>query len=295
MIKSMTGFGSAQVQCDEWTLRAEMRSVNHKDLQLSLRLPDAFHLKEFELQKIIEKKVHRGHVYLLLTCRPTSDESKMLVDTERLKGYLAALKTVADSEGLPVQIELGSLLRLPGALRDVTTDGELRDQLWPYVVEATAAAVDSLLEMRRAEGANLWRNLHEVCATVQGLVGQIECEQGEAVTSYRDRLKERVERLLAGTDVQIEEASLAREVAFYADRSDVSEEVARLRSHLEQFKEALDGGEEPVGRKMEFLGQEMLREASTMAAKIPAGVPVRRVLELKNEIEKLREQVRNAE
>jgi uncharacterized protein (TIGR00255 family) len=149
--------------------------------------------------------------------------------------------------------------------------------------------------MRRAEGANLWRELHEVCASVGKLVDSIEREQAGLVAAYRDRLKERVDRLLAGTDVQVNEESLAREVALYADRSDVSEEIARLRSHLEQFREALDGNETPVGRRMEFLGQEMLREASTMAAKIPAGAQVRQVLDLKNEIERLREQVRNVE
>jgi len=291
----MTGFGSAEVQCDQWSLLAEARTVNHRDLQLSLRLPDAFHLREFDLQKVIEKKIRRGHLYLALTCRPAAEAGDVLIDEQTLKGYLSALKRLAEAEGMSLQVELGSLLRLPGALKDVTTDETLRDRLWPHVVEVTEAAVDDLVEMRRAEGANLWRELHEICASVNKLVDAIEREQAGLVAAYRDRMKERIARLLAGTDVQIDEESLAREVALFADRSDVSEEIARLRSHIEQFRQALDGDEIPVGRRMEFLGQEMLREASTMAAKIPAGAQVRQVLELKSEIERLREQVRNVE
>ncbi|MCK4374902.1 MAG: DUF1732 domain-containing protein, partial [Candidatus Brocadiae bacterium] len=122
-------------------------------------------------------------------------------------------------------------------------------------------------------------------------------QQGRAalMVTYRDRLRERVERLLEGTEVPVNEDSLAREVAFFADRSDVSEEIERLRSHLAQLREALESEDAPVGRKIEFLGQEMLREANTMAAKVPAGAQVRQVLELKSEIERLREQARNVE
>ena len=295
MIRSMTGFGTADVQCDQWTLRTEVRTVNHRDLQLSLRLPDAFHLREADLQKIIEKKIRRGHLYLALTCRPATDEAAMLVDHQRLAGYVAALRALAESEGLPLEVDLAELLRLPGALVDATTDVELRDTLWPHVVKAVAAATDALVEMREAEGANLRRQLDEIRRSIGTLVDTIEGERETVVVAYRDRLKERVTKLLAGTDVPVSEESLAREVAFYADRADVSEEIERLRSHLKQFGEALDADEGPVGRRMEFLGQEMLREASTMAAKVPGGVQVRQVLDLKSEIERLREQVRNVE
>jgi len=295
MIRSMTGFGIGEAHCDEWALRAEVRTVNHRDLQLSLRLPDAFHLKEYELQKLIEKEVHRGHLYLSLVCEPAA-EGEVLVDQQRLKAYVAALKGLAaDTQGVPVQVDLGSLLRLPGALRDVTTDAEMRDRLWPHVVAATERALEALVAMRRAEGAVLHAELHRLCSAVGELGAAIGHAQGALVAAYRDRLRERLAKLLDGTDVPLSEDLLAREVAVYADRSDVSEEIARLRSHLEQFAEALDGQEAPVGRKMEFLAQEMLREASTMAVKVASGPQVRQVLELKNEIERLRQQVRNVE
>lgn len=295
MISSMTGFGAAEVQCEQWTLRAEVRSVNHRDLRLSFRMPDVFQAKELELQKLIEAQVHRGHLHFVLTCQPRSEEGAVLVDEARLKGYVEALRSVAEAEGVPLQMDLSTLLRLPGALRDVSADSELGQELWPHVLEVAAAAVESLVEMRRAEGANLREQLGELCNAIEDWVSGVEGEQAAVVAAYQERLVERVERLLQGTDVPVNEESLAREVALFADRADVSEEIARLRSHLEQFRQALDGGKAPVGRKMEFLGQEMLREAGTMAAKVPAGPLVEQALELKNDVERLREQVRNVE
>jgi uncharacterized protein (TIGR00255 family) len=154
----------------------------------------------------------------------------------------------------------------------------------------------SLVEMRRAEGVNLHEQFKELTGSIGSLVDRIETEQGSFVPGYRDRLRERVARLLEGTGVEVKEDALAREVAVYADRSDVSEEIARLRSHLAQFAEALASEDaEPVGRKMEFLGQEMLRESGTIAAKVPAGPQVECVLSLKSHVDRLREQVRNVE
>jgi uncharacterized protein (TIGR00255 family) len=291
----MTGFGAAEARGEQWVLQAEARSVNHRDLRVSFRLPDAFQMKEFELQKIVEERIRRGHLYFSLVCRPLTGQSPMLVDQDRLKGYLAALRRVAEAEQMPLNVDLSVLLRLPGALRDATTDAELGEGLWPLVRQAAGEALDALVAMREAEGANLRGQLQELAGAIEGMVGEIEREQGAFVEAYRERLCERVAKLLQGTDVPVDEDSLAREVAFQADRSDVSEEIERLRSHLEQLREALDGEENPVGRKLEFLGQEMLREAGTIAAKAPAGPQVRLALELKSQVEKLREQVRNVE
>ena len=170
-----------------------------------------------------------------------------------------------------------------------------RDALWPHVVTSCEEALAQLLEMRRAEGANLAVHLEELCSCMSERVEAVEAAQDEALAAYRDRLAERLQRLLEGSDTPVSEDALARELAFYAERSDVSEEIARLRSHVAQLREALDGSGEPVGRRIEFLGQEMLREANTMAAKVPAGPHVAQVLELKGDIERLREQARNVE
>jgi uncharacterized protein (TIGR00255 family) len=150
--------------------------------------------------------------------------------------------------------------------------------------------------MRRAEGANLLEQFTSIAASLEELIDRIESAQSSFVEDYRDRLRRRVSRLLEDTTIVVEEDVLAREVALYADRSDVSEEIARLRSHLAQLGEALrSDAAAPVGRRMEFLGQEMLREAGTIAAKVPAGPQVEHVLELRSHVERLREQVRNVE
>ncbi len=296
MIRSMTGFGSAEARCGRWSIRVEARSVNQKDLRVSYRLPDSFRMKELELQKLIEPRIRRGHLYLTLECSPAGEESGVMLDERCLRGYVAAIKQVAESEGLPLEVDLAGVLRMPGVLVDVTTDEELREELWPAVARAVAEALDGLVAMRRAEGASLAAQLAELCEAVEGHVGDIEERQGDLVAEYRDRLRERLEKLLEGVDAPVSEETLARELAVYADRADVSEEVARLRSHAEQFRGALAADEQqPVGRKMDFLGQEMLREANTMAAKITAGLLVGRTLELKADIDRLREQARNVE
>ena len=295
MIRSMTGFGAAEVQLDQWTVQVELRSVNHRDMQVSFRLPDAFSLKEVELQKLVERHLHRGHIRFVLNARLKSGQTEVLVDAEQIEGYLHVLKGLAARQDVPAHLDLASLLRLPGVLRDVTTDEELRAQLWPSALEAAGAALEALVEMREAEGANLARQLRELCEAISECVAGIEAATADVTAAYRDRLEERVAKLLAGTGVPVNDDSLAREVAFFAERSDVSEEVARLRSHLDQFREALDGDEGAVGRRMEFLGQEMLREANTLAAKLPAGEQIRDAMELKGLVDRIREQVRNVE
>jgi uncharacterized protein (TIGR00255 family) len=295
MIRSMTGFGRAERASGEWVLRAEARSVNHKDLKISFRIPDAFRSGEIELQKQFEARVRRGHVNFALDCQPRTGESAVLVDTQRVAQYLSALKQVAAAQGVPFTVDLASVLRLPDTVRTMATDEELQRSLWPDVLAVSDAALDGLLRMREAEGANLRGQLEEICASVEGLVAGIEKHQAMFVVAYRDRLRERIARLLEGTDVQVDENSLAREVAYCADRCDISEELARLRSHVKQFRESLQADGEPVGRKMEFLGQEMLREAGTIGAKAPSAQQVPQVLELRTQIDRLREQVRNVE
>jgi uncharacterized protein (TIGR00255 family) len=292
----MTGFGSAEKQLDEWILRAEVRSVNHKELQISFRIPDVLKSRETALQKVMEKHVSRGHLYLWLSCEAVSDRVETLVDEERLAGYLRVLKRVADQADVPCRIDLAGMLRLPDMLAEASAEDDLTDELWPGVLDTVEAAMESLVEMRRAEGRNLADQLGELGDGINELVDRIEQEQDSFVPGYRDRLLERIDRLLQGTGVEVKEETIAREVAVYADRSDVSEEIARLRSHVSQFRDALDSEEtEPVGRKMEFLGQEMLRESGTIAAKVPAGPQVEFVLDLKSHVERLREQVRNVE
>lgn len=295
MIRSMTGFGTAETQCDQWVLRVDVRSVNRKDLHTSFRLPDSFYLKESELQKLVETKVNRGQVTLSLSCRPRTGGPSVFIDEDYVRRCISRLRSIAEAEGIPCQVDLASLLSLPGAMKDISRDEDLRQELWPHAMATAEAALDALVQMRQTEGEALSAHLSGLCSTIKAQVDAVEQAQSEFVTAYRDRLLERVNRLLEGTGVALDEDALAREVAVYADRCDVSEEIERMRSHLGQFREALQAEAEPVGRRMEFLGQEMLREAGTTAAKVPAGPQVAQVLELKSNVDRLREQVRNVE
>ncbi len=295
MIRSMTGFGSAERHCEQWTVRVECRSVNHKELQVTFRMPDAFRLKEIELRRLVEARMRRGHAYVVLTCQPRAGQSQSMVNEKAVRDYVEMLKGVAEAADIPFRMDLASLIRAPGVMKDMATDEDLRDDLWPDVLAACEQALDGLLEMRVTEGENLARQLRGLCDGMTARIDAVAGGLGDAVAEYRDRLAARLQRLLEGVDTPVSEEALARETAYYAERSDVSEEIERLRSHLAQMAEALDGGDEPVGRKMEFLGQEMLREANTMAAKIPAGELVAEVLELKGDVERLREQARNVE
>ncbi len=296
MIRSMTGFGSAECTHGEWILRAEVRSVNQKDLRVSFRIPEALRAREIELKKLVECRLSRGHVYVSVDCALRGGGSAALVDRGRLSTYLRELQELSEEQNVPLNVDLGGLLRLPDVLRSTASDEELQEQLWPGMVTVTQDAIQGVVAMREAEGASLAEQLTEICENIESIAGRISHEQGGFVAAYRRRLRERIERLLEGTDVGVDEDALAREVAHYADRCDVSEELARLRSHLAQFREALTNeDEEPVGRKMEFIGQEMHREAGTIGAKNPSDEQVPQVLELRTQIDRLREQVRNVE
>jgi len=295
MIRSMTGFGAAERQCGAWTLNVEVRCVNGRDLQVSFRLPESFYLRESELLKLVESHVRRGHVGFSLSVRPRGGEAARAVDEQAVLGWVRALKSLAEREGLEFRVDLAALLSLPGALSDAAPDENLRDGLWPDVLEVAGQALRALDEMRCAEGRNLRRQLEELCDAIESRLAAVEAARDGLVMAYRERLRERVNRLLEGSDVAVDDGALAREVAIYAERSDVSEEIERIRSHLEQFRDALRAEAGAVGRKLEFLGQELLREASTMAAKVPAGAAVAQVLELKGDVDRLREQVRNVE
>ncbi len=294
-IRSMTGFGAAERTWQKWTVRAEARSVNHAELKLSLSLPSMLRLKENELAKPVQEKVRRGHLYLVLTCTLAEEDVGMLVDKERLRGYMRLLKELACEEQVALHAEVGRLVSLPGIVSTDMLPPELRDALWQQVAATAMEAVDSLVQTREVEGRNLAAHLESVCAAIRRRTHSVESRLGDAVRECQKRLAARVEELLERSSARVDEDSLAREVAILAERSDVSEEIARMGSHLEQFEATLRSAGEPVGRKLEFIAQEMLREANTMAAKLPAGELVKEVIEIKTDVQRLREQTRNVE
>jgi len=295
MILSMTGYGAAEKASAEWSVRAEARSVNHSDLRVVVHLPEMLRLRESDLVNLVHARLARGHVTVDVRCNLAESALGMMVDRQRLRGYVNLAREIAHAEGAQLQVELGSVLALPGVMGADFLPDQVREGLWPLVVEVSVAALDGLAQMRRAEGQNLAVQIEAICQAILERTARLGERTEECLRASQARLVERVRRLLEGTGVVPDADALAREVAVLAERSDVSEELARINSHVQQFREAMGSAGEPVGKKLEFLVQEMLREANTMAAKLPSGELVREAVEVKTDVHRLREQVRNVE
>jgi uncharacterized protein (TIGR00255 family) len=287
---SMTGYGQAD---DGRGLVAEVRTVNHRHLDVACRLPRAWTALEAEVRAEVGRRVRRGRVELAVRLDPAAEGAGLHLDAAQAARYLAFARTLVEGEGLPVNpvLDLGALLALPGV---VVAEGPapapeaVRERLLTGVGRALEAAA----AMRRREGEALEREIRDRLALVRQAVARIEARRPVAVAEAGARLKERVAALCAETPV--DPARLAQEVAILAERSDVSEELARLASHLDQFEGAL-GAEEAVGRTLDFLLVELNREANTVGAKCQDPEIAAQVVFLKGEIEKVREQVQNVE
>ena len=293
MIRSMTGFGVADTHEEGYRLEARIRTVNSKDLKVSCNLPPALRLKEADLEKLVKNRLHRGRVFVEVDCEIDTQDIATLVDWDKLDTYVRIIRELAAEKGLNPDVDLASLLSISDAVREEPE--ELPDTLWDSLMDVCTEALDSLVDMREEEGANLRSQMEELCNSMQESLDRVEDAAPELVEKYRDRLRDRVEELMEGTELEEDSHSLAREVAIYADKCDVSEEIARMRSHLDQIREMLESADSPAGRKLDFLAQEMLRESDTMAAKIPGPEETQEVIDIKADVNRLREQIRNVE
>lgn len=297
MIRSMTGYGTAETIGEDWTLHVEVRSLNHGKLKVSPQLPENLRFKESDLIRLVKTTLSRGQVYLTVSCDIEEAAAAMLVDRDKLRGYLDAVQKVVAGENIPLQAEAGSLLNLPEVISSEGVPLQLRDQLWPDVLNATEMALDDLVEMRREEGKNLEKQIRDLLQSLDESNKRIKNNLQDCLLQYQDRLNERVKELIDGAEGNVEpdEEKLATELAGIAEHSDISEEITRMESHLKQFYTALDSEEEAVGQKLDFLVQEMQRETNTMSAKLPSSEMVELAVSMKGDVQKLREQVRNIE
>ncbi|MFP4027821.1 MAG: YicC/YloC family endoribonuclease [Candidatus Brocadiia bacterium] len=295
MIRSMTGYGASEYECDQWQIQVEVRSVNHDLLKVSPRLPDMLRLKESELNCLLREFIQRGHVYVKVNADISEQAMSMLVDKRKLSAYVRLARELSEEADVPLRLEVGSMLALPGIQNTETLPREVRDAMWEDVLDATRNAIKSLVEMRTTEGEKLSDQLSQLSQELQQETEAVKSRIDECLEKYQEKLVERVDQLLNGIDARPEEGILAREIAATAERGDISEEVARMESHLEQFDTALQNDESAVGKKLEFLVQEMLRETNTMASKIPCSELVEIAVEMKTNVNRLREQVRNIE
>jgi uncharacterized protein (TIGR00255 family) len=297
---SMTGYAQARGEQNGWGIRVSVKSVNHRFLDVKFRLPEGFDLYELRLRQIVREKLHRGHVDVNVNVQAGA-AAPVQVNRELLQAYLHAAEELRQQMHASAELDVVSLLRLPGVIGGLApplpeTDEE-QDQLGQALDACLREALTKLDEMRHAEGRHLAEELRTRLARIGEQTEKVRKLAITLTPAFARRLQSRLKELLDGTG--IEPARLAQEAALLAERSDISEELDRLRSHLQQFAKLLDGAGE-LGKKLDFLLQEMHREANTMLSKTP-GVETEALaitglsLEIRAEIEKLREQVQNIE
>jgi len=292
----MTGFGNARFRVDEWSFELEIRSVNHRHLDVRLRLPRPMMSLEPELRSRVQDRFARGKLDLVVVAPDGGAPAPRLeVDLAAARQYLAAGRALAESDGVAGELDAATLLSLPGVARlaePQISDVPLRER----TLAALDEALEALIAMRGSEGAALARDLSARLDRVAELALAIEQRSGEVRASAIERLRKRTRQLEAETGL-LDEARLHQEIAIAAERMDVTEEIVRLRSHLEQFRGLLDaaGPGKPVGRRLEFLLQELGRETNTIGSKASDAPIAHSVVELKTELERLREQVLNVE
>jgi len=288
MIRSMTGYGAAERTTDQVRVAAEVRTVNNRYFKATIRLPDGLGALEPRIEPILRGAITRGTVYVGVTVEPRGAAARVPINAEVLQAYRRDLETLAPG------VTDDALLALPGVV------GEAEGRLTgipdlPGLIEAVVGeAVENLNRMRETEGKATADDMAAIIDDIERRVSAVEARAPQIVQDYRNRLQERVQTLLDGVEVTPDDQTLVREVAFFAERSDINEELARLASHVRQFRDLL-GAPGPVGRRFEFISQEMVREANTIGSKANDPEISREVVEIKVGVDRLREQAQNVE
>ena len=291
-MNSMTGYGKGVAARDGRELTVELKSVNHRFLDVSMRLPRVLSCIEDPLRRVVAERLSRGHVDVFVNYRNTRSDAKTVrIDETLLSAYVSAARTANASLALSDDLTLSNVLRLPDVTEIVPAD-EDTDALIALSEEAASAALDALILMRKAEGERLMLALSDGVDHMDAYREEILLRAPFVAEEYREKLNERIESVL--NDTEIDRARLSTEIALFADRCCIDEELVRLKSHIAQFRAYLSASE-PVGRNMDFIVQEMNRECNTIGSKANDAALTDAVLRCKAEIEKLREQIQNVE
>lgn len=295
---SMTGFGEARAEqaATDPKLAAvfELRTINNRHFKLSLRSTDGYGALDARIESLLRESIRRGTVHANLKIRQLGSDEDFRINEQVLNQYLDQLQAVAAKRDLDEELRLEPLAGLPGVVQMASTDSTDPDQVWPLVQCVVGEALEHLTKMRSEEGAALAEDLRSQCQAVASSLDVIEARTEVVVEHYRARLHERVSSALSELQVTLEPADLMREVCLFAERSDISEEVVRLRSHLQQFEKTMKLPESS-GRKLEFICQEMGRETNTIGSKANDAEISAQVVEIKTALERIREQIQNVE
>ena len=293
MLLSMTGFGEAECRSGIRSCHVELKSVNNRHFKLAYRCPDGLARFEPELERLLRESITRGTVQLTIRLDRQTSAQAPLINQPLLKSYWQQLQQCCQELGAPPP-EISQLAALPGVVDDGQLDEEAAKQFWGPLETAIGEALSNLQQFRRKEGDAMAAELRNQCSLISSRLAGLAERGPKLIADYRDRLLVRVQELLKTTDVQLQPADVLREVSLFADRSDVSEEITRLKSHLDQFL-SLFSVEGSQGRKLEFLCQEMFREANTVGSKSNDVGVAHAAVEIKTGIERMREIVANVE
>lgn len=293
MALSMTGYGSGKAAVDGREVSIELRAVNHRYLDTSFRIPKTLGFAEDALRKQMQSALSRGHVDIFVTYKNTREDAKTIVCDEALaKSYVQATKTLSEVCGVENDLSTVTLMRLPDVLVQQEADEDRESQL-AIAKDAMAQALEELIAMRRVEGAALAKDLCQRCDVVCSIVDEITARVPQIQQEARARLTQKVTEILE--NARFDPERLEQEVVLIVERGSITEELVRLASHMVQMKQILDSGDASVGRKLDFLVQEMNREINTIGSKSADLAVANLVVRAKSEIEKIREQVQNIE
>ncbi len=293
MVRSMTGFGRGNCNESGKEFTVEIKSVNHRYIDFYIKLPRQIAYLEERVREVVAKSIFRGKVDIFISFEDRSEDSKNVMLDEALAGaYIQAVESLKDKYGLKDDISVSLVSRFPDVLRIEKTEDD-EEQLWSILNKALEAAVESLVQMREKEGNELRMSLLQKADYMENIISQITNRSPEVVIEYKQKLENRIKELL--NQQTVDENRIAMEVAIFADRCSIDEELVRLGSHLLQLRDILSIKKQPVGRKLDFLVQEINREINTIGSKSNDIVITKNVLELKSETEKIREQIQNIE
>ncbi len=293
MIVSMTGFGDATAERDGTHYAVEIRSLNNRFFKPVIKLPDTVSGLEPEIESSLREGLGRGSITYILKMRMNSAEAAYHINSEALTAYLVQLQQIKGLEKF-VRIDLAGLVQLPGVCQEPRDESDEIGRHGDVIRELTANAITKLNGMRAREGKSLMADLLKHTRVIAASLAEIQTRAPFVIEDYHKRLTQRVNTLLSRAELQVNQTDLLKEVAVYAERADISEEIQRLTSHLEAFEHACQTGDH-AGRKLDFITQEMLREANTIASKGNDATIARHIVEIKGAIDRLKEQVQNVE
>ena len=292
MVRSMTGYGRCVSVSEDRDVSVEIKSVNHRFLETNVRITRGYGFLEDKLKKYIQSRLSRGKVDIYVSIGdPKNENAVVSVDHTLVRGYLNAFREISSTYGLPDNIDVTDITRYPDVLT-VTKPEEDEEQVWNILLPVLENAVNDFISMREAEGERLKNDILSKADNIMEIVSFIEERSPQTVLEYKTKLLERIKELLDGADV--DEQRIAMEAAVFADKVAVDEETVRLRSHFVQMNEIISQGG-AIGRKLDFILQEMNRETNTIGSKVTDSELAHKVVDIKAELEKIREQIQNIE